>query len=91
MQVAIEGGAEAADEGDRAEACRGTRTRALCAQAGFHRTQEQVQRRALKVGVAFQKPAQPLRRRQDPLPQRQVRQDVIGEMYRRRHPAPGVA
>ena len=32
-----------------------------------------------------------LRHREDPLPQRQVRQVVIGEMRRRRHPAPGVA
>ena len=58
VQVGIEGGAEAVDEGDRAEACRGTRTRAMRAQAGLHRAQEQVQRRALKVGVAFQKIAQ---------------------------------
>jgi hypothetical protein len=50
-----------------------------------------VQRRALEIGIALQQMAQPLRRREDPLPQRQIRQDVIGEVGRRRHHVPGVA
>ena len=35
---------------------------------------------ALEVGITLQEVAQSLRHCQDPLPQRQVRQDVIGEM-----------
>jgi hypothetical protein len=41
--------------------------------------------------VALQKMAQPLRHRENPLPQRQVRQDVIGEMRCRPYHAPRVA
>jgi hypothetical protein len=67
------------------------RTRAVRAQALLHGAQEQAQSSTLKFGVALQKIAQPLRQREDPLPQRQVRQDVIGEMRRRRHHTPGVA
>ena len=83
VQVRIERRAEAVDEGDRAEASRGARTRAVRAQAGLHGAQEQAQSSTLKCGVAWQKIAQPLRHGEHPLPQRQVRQDVIGEMRRR--------
>ena len=41
VQVGIEGGAEAVNEGDRAEAGRGALTRAVRAQALLHRAQEQ--------------------------------------------------
>ena len=61
------------------------------AQALLHHAQEQAQSSTLKFGVAVQEVAQALRHRQDPLPHRQARQDVIGEMGRRRHHAPGVA
>jgi hypothetical protein len=43
VQVRIERGAEAVDEGDRAETGRVTRTRAVRAQAWRHRAQEQPQ------------------------------------------------
>ena len=41
--------------------------------------------------VALQEVAQALGHREDPLPHRQVRQDVIGEMGCGRHHAPAVA
>ena len=91
VQVRIERGAEAVDEGHRAEAGRGARTRAVRAQAWLHRAQEQAQSSTLKFGIAVQEVAQALGHRQDPLPHRQAWQDVIGEMGRRRHHAPGVA
>ena len=91
MEVGVERRAEAVDEDHRAETRRGTRTRAVRAQAGLHGAQEEAQSRTLKFSVAFQKIAQPLRHCENPLPQRQVRQDVIGEMRCRRHHAPGIA
>ena len=48
-------------------------------------------RRALQISIAMQEVAQPLRHCQHPLAHRQWRQDVIGEMGRRRHHAPAVA
>jgi len=74
--------AEAVDEGVRAEAGRGTRTRAVRAQALLHRAQEQPQGGTLERGLAFQDVAQPLRHRENPLPHGQAWRDVIGEMYR---------
>jgi len=61
------------------------------AQAGLHGAQEQPQGDAVEVGIAFQEVAQPFWHREDPLPHRQVRHDVIGEMRRGRHHAPVVA
>jgi hypothetical protein len=61
------------------------------AQALLHPSQEQEQGGALEIGIALQKVAQPLGHRENPLPHRQVRQDVIGEMRCRRHHAPGIA
>ena len=87
VQVRIERRAEAVDEGDRAEASRGAGAWTVRAQAGLHGAQEEARRSTMKFGVAFQKMAQPLRHREDPLPQRQVRQDVIGEMRRGLHHA----
>jgi hypothetical protein len=91
MQVGIEAGAETVNEGHRAETRRGTRTRAVRPQALLHGAQEQAQSSTLEIGVAVQEVAQARGHRQDPLAQRQVRQDVIGEMRRRRHHAPRVA
>ena len=91
VQVRIERRAEAVDEGHRAETRRGARTRAARAQASRHGAQEQVQYRALEVGIAFQEVAQALGHCKYPLPQRQVRQDVIGEMCCDLDHAPRVA
>ena len=89
-EVRIERGTEAVDKGHRAE-------RGICSGAGavrpqtlLHHPQERAQISTLKVGVALQIVAQALRRRQDPLRQRQAR-DVIREMRRGRHHAPGIA
>ena len=60
-------------------------------QALLHHPQEQAQGRALQIGIAVQEVAPALGHRQDPLAHRQRRQDVIGEMRRGRHHAPGVA
>ena len=57
----------------------------------LHRAQEHPQGGTLEVGVAMQKVAQALGYRQHPLPDRQAWENVIGEMRRRRHHAPGVA
>jgi hypothetical protein len=91
VQVRIEGGIKTVDEGHRAEARRAPGARAMRAQAGLHHAREQAQGRALEVGVALQDVAQALGHCQHPLPHRQVRQDVISEMRRRHHHAPGVA
>jgi hypothetical protein len=53
MEVGIERRAEAVDEGDRAEAGRRARTRAVRAQAGLHGAQEEAQSSTLKFGVAL--------------------------------------
>jgi hypothetical protein len=63
---------------------RGARTGAVRAQAGLHRAQEQPQGRALQVGVALQEVSQALGCREHPLPQRQLRQHAIGQMFARR-------
>jgi hypothetical protein len=81
-EVGIERGAEAVDEGERAEAGRGTRTSAVRAQALLYRAQEQPQGGTLERGLAFQDVAQPLRHREDSLPHGQAWHDVIGEMRR---------
>jgi hypothetical protein len=91
VQVRIERRAEAVDEGHRAETGGGTRPRAVGAQAGLHRAQEELQGRTLELGVAFQEVAQPLGHGQYPLPQRQLWQDVIGQMRGGLHHAPRVA
>jgi len=57
----------------------------------LHHPQEPAQGRALEIGVALQEVTQALGHGQNPLTHRQRRQDVIGEMRRRRHHAPGVA
>jgi len=56
----IEGGAEAVDEGHRAEARRGAGTGAVRTQALLHQSQEQAQGGALEIGIALQKVAQAL-------------------------------
>jgi len=91
VQVGIEVGAEAVDEGHGSEPRRGARTGAARAQAGLHRVQEQPQGRALQVGVALQEVTQALGYREHPLPQRQVRQHAIGQMRCGGHHAPRVA
>ena len=50
-EVGIERGAEAVDEGERAEAGRGTRTSAVRAQALLYRAQEQAQSSTLEIGI----------------------------------------
>ena len=91
VQVGIEAGAEAVDEGHGCEPCRGARTGAVRAQAGRHRAQEQPQGGALEVGVALQEIAQVLGHREHPLSQRQVRQHAIGQMRCGLYHAPRVA
>jgi hypothetical protein len=81
----------AVDEGHRAEACRGAWTWTESTQVLLHRPQDQAQRSTLEIGIALQEVAQPPGHRQDPLAHRQRRQDVIGQMRRGRHHAPGVA
>jgi hypothetical protein len=90
VQVGIEAGAEAVSEGHRAKACRGAGIWAVRPQALLHRAQEQAPGSTFEVGIALQEVAQPLGHGKYP-PQRQVRQDVLGEMRRRRRHAPGVA
>jgi hypothetical protein len=91
VRMRIEAGTEAVDEGHRAEARRGALTWAVRAQALLHQSQEQAQSSTLEIGVALQEVTQALGHGQDPLAHRQRRQDVIGQMCRRRHHAPGVA
>jgi len=90
MEVGIECRAETVDEGHRAETRRGTRTRAVRAQALLHHSQQQAQRRTVEIGVALQEVAQALGHGKHPLSHRQRWQDVIGEMRCRRHHAPGI-
>ena len=90
VQVLIQGGTEAVNEGHRPEAGRGTATGAVFAQSAFHRTQQDRQDDALQGRVALQEIAQPLGYAEHPLPQRQRRQDVIGQMRGRFHHAPRV-
>ena len=89
--MGIEGRTEAVNERDRAEAGREARARAVRTQLLFHHPQEHAQSSALEIGIAVQEIAQALGHRQHPLPHRQSRQDMIGEMCRRRDHAPGVA
>ena len=91
VQVEIEGGTEAVNERDRAEARRRARTWTVRTQALLHRAQEHPQGRALEGGVAVQEVAQPLRHRQHPLPHWQAWEDVIRQMRRGLHHAPGIA
>ena len=91
VEVGIEAGAETVDEGHRTEVRRGACTGAVRLQVLLHHAQEQAQGSTLEIGVAVQEVAQPLGHRQDPLAHRQRRQDVIGEMRRGRHHAPGIA
>ena len=66
VQVGIEAGAEAVDEGDRAEPGRVARTRAVRAQALLHRTgtgaeqRPEVRRRVPENGVAASAPRGPI-------------------------------
>ena len=53
MQVGIESGAEAVDEGRRAEARRAAGARTVSAQALLHQSQEQAQGGALEIGIAL--------------------------------------
>ena len=64
VEMRIEGGTEAVDEGHRAEARRGAGTRAVRAQALLHPSQEQAQGGALEIGIALQEVAQALGHRQ---------------------------
>jgi hypothetical protein len=77
MHVRIEQGAKAVDEGDGADAGRGTRTRAARAQTLLHRAQEDVQGKVLDGRIALQVIAQAFRYGQHPLPHRQARNDVV--------------
>jgi hypothetical protein len=77
VQVEIEGGTEAVNERDRAEARRRARNLNCAYAALLHRAQEHPQGRALEGGVAVQEVAQPLRHRQHPLPHWQAWEDVI--------------
>ena len=91
VDVGIEQGAEAVDEGDRADPGGWTRPRAALAQALLHRTEEDVQRQGLHGRIVLQEVAQALGHRQHPLAHRQPRHDVIGEMRCGLDHAPGVA
>lgn len=90
VQVRFGRGTEAVDEDHRAKAGRRTRTWIVHTQTWLHRAQEQPARRPLKFGIAVEAVVQALEHHQHQLPHRQARQDVIGEMGRRRH-ARGVA
>jgi hypothetical protein len=66
VQVRIEGGAEAVDEGHRAEAGHAPSAGTVRAQALLHHAQQQAQGSTQEVGVAFQEVTQALRHRQYP-------------------------
>jgi hypothetical protein len=91
VQVRIERRAAAVDEGHRAEPGGATCARAVGAQAGLPRAQEEPQGSTLPVCIAFQEVARTLGHRQDPLAQGQLRQDVIDQMRCCLHHAPRVA
>lgn len=55
MQVGIQGGTEAMDEGHRPESGRGAGARTVRPQALFHRAREQPSRRALQSGSRKQR------------------------------------
>ena len=91
VQVRVQGRAEAVDEGHRPAAGRGAATGTVCAQAVCHRAQKDTQDGALHGRVTVQETAQGLGHCAHPLPHRQRRHDVIGQMRSRLHHAPGVA
>ena len=78
-------------EGHRPAAGRGAATGTVRAQAAFHRAHQDLQDGTLQGRVVLQEIAQPLGYGEHPLPQRQRRQDVIGQMRGRFHHAPRVA
>lgn len=62
----------------------------MFAQAGFHHGEKNAPHRALQGRVALKEVAPPLGRRQHPLPHRQARDDVVGEMGGGFDHAPGI-
>ena len=90
MQVGIEQGAKAVDEGDGADAGVRTGTRTALADALLHRREEELQGQGLDGWIALQGVAQAFRHRQYPLPHRQTREDVVGQMAGGFDHAPGV-
>jgi hypothetical protein len=70
MDVGIEQGAKAVDEGDGADAGSRTRIRASLAQTPLHRAQEEVQCQGLHGRIVLQEIAHAFRHRQHPLAHR---------------------
>ena len=95
VHMAIQAGAEPVDEGHRANVQRRPvhlrRPRAVGLQAMRNNAQEDAQHHVEHNPVALHEVAQPLRDRQHPLAHRQAGKDLIRQVRRRLHHAPGVA
>jgi hypothetical protein len=91
VEVGIEGGAEAVQEGDGAELGVAGRGRAGAAQRGASAAEQDAQHVAGQARVVRQEGADPFRQGEHPLAERQRWQHVIGEVGGHLHHAAGVA
>lgn len=82
MHVLVQRRAEAVNEGHRLNAGLCAASGTVFPQAAFHHAQENAQDGPLQGRVWLQEVAQPLWRRQHPLPHRQERENMIGQMHR---------
>jgi hypothetical protein len=91
VEVGVEGGAEAVEEGDGADLGVGAERRAGAAQRGADGAEQDAQHVAGQARVVGQEGADPLRQGEHPLAERQRRQDVVGQVGGHLHHAAGVA
>jgi hypothetical protein len=91
VEVRVEGGAEAVQEGDGAELCVDRSTRAGAAQRGADGAQQDAEHVTGEARVVGEEGADPLRQGEHPLAEGQRRQDLVGEVGGHLHHAAGVA